>query len=360
MLKLSQEKIDEAKTHASLMVRNDAWILGRTWFPTPRLCLEYMFGANLSKVGMSLTAWQILEYWDKRYLSHLTDAELSDRAADCIGLASTLTDANKIGVVPVAGNGLADINPVWVKCGDVFEECRIRYGTHFVSEKKNFIKRCSMPSRISEQRMRLASRMIYILSSAGADAIIRFGKSRHIKPFFQNGDLRMSPASMYQKTFEDKARRDNEMAMKIHARHSAHGAPVARETIRCGNYWMWCATRLPKNVKVSQRLFGDFDADSCVVIRRGNDFLHDFASICNDMIPNAKTLCGDVRYIDPILEGVTSADLPLSKHFRFSYQNEVRMVRVPHLITDSDLDYVPIQIGTLLKYDAEYIGPDDE
>ena len=193
-----------------------------------------------------------------------------------------------------------DMNPLWVKVGDVFEECRIRYGTHLVEgAKDDFMSRCSFPSQISERQLTMAQRMIDILTHAGADAIVRFSDSQYMKPFCEHGNMRMSLSTSYNKALGDQARYDHETQMELILADDRKSAASVRKTVRCDDYWMWCATRRPENVNVARRLFGDFDADSCVVIRQGNKFLTDLARLWRLLLPRSKALFDEVRY-EPI------------------------------------------------------------
>ena len=72
------------------------------------------------------------------------------------------------------------------------------------------------------------------------------------------------------------------------------------------------------------------------------------------MIPNTKAMLGSVRYVDPVLDDVVPSDLPMTKHFRFMYQKEVRKVCVPVNVASGALKPIDLRIGPMWDY-AKYI-----
>jgi hypothetical protein len=55
---------------------------------------------------------------------------------------------------------------------------------------------------------------------------------------------------------------------------------------------------------------------------------------------------GKVTYIDPLLPSVTMPDVPMSKHFRYTYQHEYRFVWLP-TEAKGQLSYVDLELGPL-------------
>ncbi len=171
-------------------------------------------------------------------------------------------------------------------------------------------------------------------------------------PFYHNGEMRLSAASTMPKLADDLARKDDEMAIVLLD-------PKDRRTIQCSDYWMWCATEKPRDVTTAVRLFQDFKADSCIVIRKPVEFLRAMVRLCRMMVPNTDVNAELVRYVDPVIDTVSESELPLAKHFHFLYQNEVRLVCVPKAPGAKQLakGHIPLRInGGLARFDAEYIG----
>ena len=62
---------------------------------------------------------------------------------------------------------------------------------------------------------------------------------------------------------------------------------------------------------------------------------------------------GKAIYIDPIIPSTTNIDVPMSKHFRYEYQNEYRFVWKP-VKPMANLPYVDLELGSLESF-AELI-----
>lgn len=335
------------------IVKDHSWILHPMWYKTPRQCIEVAFGRELSDVSMSRTNWHIVAYWDTLYLQAMSDHDISVRFSDLVGLSLLLTTDNKLAPSTVSPNNSVDshisFSPVWAKLSDVFEECRRRYGDHYPKGHRHARSSMAMPLPLDSAGMVLARRMVDKLSQSD-DTIVKFGDSRYLRCFYAEGAMRLSAASTYKNMDGDLARRDNEMALELTETDGR------KRMVRCNDYWTWCATGRPQSTKVATRLIGDFRADCCVVIPQGRRFLNDLATSCRLVIPGAQVTVAPVRYIDPMFDEVVPEALPTTKHFRYMYQHEVRLVCVPGNSGISEHSkYVNVKMGPLKKYGADYI-----
>ena len=112
------------------------------------------------------------------------------------------------------------------------------------------------------------------------------------------------------------------------------------------DYWMFCMADI-----LDQRLFADFAADSCVIIRR-KPFVERLLSRTRLLLPNVNTFFGYVNYIDPL--GALPARVPLNrslpvhmtKVFRYAYQREIRFVCKPKRHREH-LEARPLVIGPI-------------
>lgn len=119
--------------------------------------------------------------------------------------------------------------------------------------------------------------------------------------------------------------------------------------IRFGtDYWVYCLSRT-----LEPRLFVDFEANSCVVLRDSNEFRRRLTLAMHKCLPDAVHSRDDANYIDPLLTSTLRVFVPLAKHFRYTYQNEYRFVWVPQLKTPR-VSPIDLTLGSL-KDIADFI-----
>ena len=89
------------------------------------------------------------------------------------------------------------------------------------------------------------------------------------------------------------------------------------------DFYIYCTA-----AKYDHRLFDDFNSDACLLVHEPNGFGMMIVEACkqgySDWLFAEKMVC----YYDPLrLDRID--DIPLSKHFRFWYQHEYRIVLKP-------------------------------
>ena len=231
-----------------------------------------------------------------------------------------------------------------------FEESRRRYGVPYPNGHEEVKDREAIVRPSDEKRWKLAEKLLTCLRNADSNRVaIKFGRAEYLRPFFSKGEMRISSASYYAQMQGDNARQDNERRLVL----SQHGS-CERKIIECGDYWMYCITQCPSNVELATRLLSDFRADSCVVIHDAKKFFEILGAHCQLRMPRTKTKYGPVRYVDPILDDPTPNTLPMTKHFRFLYQKELRMVWIPIKPKAEIPPHINLNMGSLAGY-AEYI-----
>ena len=225
-----------------------------------------------------------------------------------------------------------------------------------------------------------------IVSARGTqhDVIVKYGKRQHMEDLYRKGLVYMNVASEYDKSTHNQAVRDDERSIVVkggyfpkeraknfynkdnvpdNIQELVEKGEVGFSTIyECPglkrkqytddsinmltDYWMFCMADV-----LDQRLFADFAADSCVIIRR-EPFIERFLSKTRLILSNVNTFFGYVNYIDPL--GALSARMPLNrslpvhmtKMFRYAYQREVRFVCMPRRFQEH-LEARPLEIGPI-------------
>ncbi len=90
------------------------------------------------------------------------------------------------------------------------------------------------------------------------------------------------------------------------------------------NYYVYCLAE-----RLSTRLLYDFEADACLIIRDPAAFLARFQTAVDEQIPGWRYLAKEVEYFDPLQVQPNEVDVLTWKHFRYAYQQEMRLAWLP-------------------------------
>lgn len=257
----------------------------------------------------------------------------------------------KISLHPIETEGAYWLE-IWTHA---LEEMSIRHGPFPSGFTRDILHSESIPDLAGD----LAERAANVLTTYNnSNTLIKFGKPKYMEDLHNSGLLRVQSASYYSKPDHNGAVRDDELALEYSIRLTEdqirklvinpddvpRNAQPQRVDIRFENnsdYWLYCLTQTPQ-----ARLFVDFDATACVVI-------HDVAKFSQMIIgkfaaknPNTTARHGKVTYIDPLLPRSSSINVPISKHFRYSYQKEYRFIWYPEL-PSHNLSCVDLELGNL-------------
>ena len=201
---------------------------------------------------------------------------------------------------------------------------------------------------------------------AADDVLVKYGKREHMEALFRKGEVYLSSATSYNESAHNQAVRDDELAIELKGGHmrATHpmqfydkARPAPHTTLNEGDvfrlvfelpelatdqyatmtiqmatdYWMFCIADV-----LDQRLFADFQADCCLIIRR-KPFVERMLRAAAYQLPNANRHFGRVQYVDPLGAWPGGARLSLSspiymsKLFRYAYQREFRLAFLPKM-----------------------------
>ena len=174
--------------------------------------------------------------------------------------------------------------------------------------------------------------------------LVKYGKADHMRRLFEHGEVFAAPASAYCDPDHNQAIHDQELRLRqygvvahdkgflksvdVCANPNAlqgrdhrflplfHAPGAARDEVTCmesygTDAWLYCMSTV-----LAPRLFSDFNADACVLLRR-EEFE---ARMCDALRPNTgKTVFahGHVRYVDPF-GAYAERPRPPQAHFCFS------------------------------------------
>ena len=110
------------------------------------------------------------------------------------------------------------------------------------------------------------------------------------------------------------------------------------------DYWLYCVTN-----SVEPRLFIDFNADSCVIIRDRARFGQILCEASRQWLGGAAMNDGPMTYVDPLLPKTAEVFVPFVKHFRYTYQDEHRFCWLPPAPIQ-EVTHVDVEIGSLKEF----------
>jgi len=305
-------------------------------------------------------------YTERRYMRHLTQQELDRRFRDLLlNILRIMTKDGKIGVAPVTSDG-----PIWwEKFTHVLQEMQLRYGPYPNGFRREMHTSAQepFPDFASELSKKAAMRMASLNLRRG-DVFIKFGKRERMEALYEAGRLRIQPATAFLDSAHNLAVRDDELSIAISGVLSpaeikaivVNPQDVKPNTkdqcfeIRVSigtDYWIYCLTN-----SVEPRLFVDFCADTCVIIRDRAAFGRLLSAVDVPEIRQSHARQGNAIYVDPLLppKGIApNMFVPLMKHFAYTYQDEYRFCWVPHT-PSKELAPIDVELGSL-KNIAELI-----
>lgn len=186
------------------------------------------------------------------------------------------------------------------------------------------------------------------------DIILRYGDSRFMKLFVKSGEIRISPASVYNDGQVSDPRTDDEL--KIHRYFAGHHTRVTNkegkeipiigdlhETYSIPmNYYTLCMS-----TDFEPYIFKEFVYDSCVIIKDPDQFATRLEASTKIHLPNWYFHHNPVEYFDPYEPYRNQClDPVMCKDFRFAYQMEYRFIWHPQ-DQGSAKDYIVVCIGSL-------------
>ncbi len=244
----------------------------------------------------------------------------------------TLTPEAKIGLLPIGPEG-----EKWMALfTHMLEELGIRD-----PEKghERILRGMFTENPLPDFAGQLADKAAAIFEKRGITSnqvFIKFGKREHMSALYERGALRIHPAKYYFSKDHNGAVRDDERTIMLSLCVSPEEVkkivrnpeevplyiPYQRvdATVKSKNdFWLYCVTN-----SVSSRMFVDFNADACVIIRDRDKFRQRMKKI--SVSNSAGGRDGNCEYIDNLMPRTIHLDIPFAKSYSYTYQNEYRFV----------------------------------
>lgn len=182
-----------------------------------------------------------------------------------------------------------------------------------------------------------------LLWRAPGETLVKVGKREHMQALMEEGQVMISSATSYFDPSFNTAVRDDELelqqfvpGMQIYIA-VLDGKPVAKArpiTDMMATAWLQDDYYLYSMTHtMSDRLFDDFEKDSCVVINNPEVFLSRLRNAVSKTLPGSRWCMQSkqVRYIDPYVSSSLpkNYDVFFTKDFRYCYQQEHRFAWIP-------------------------------
>lgn len=239
----------------------------------------------------------------------------------------------------------------------VLEEMALRYGPYPSGFDHDILHSEPFPDFASELA-RQATEAMTRLSLKPGETFIRFGRPEFMRMLHADGQLRIQPASSFQAPKYNGAVRDDELTIGMSLNLDRDGivavvanpedvppdAPDQRVDValrHSTDFWLYCVT-----TSINPRLFVDFDATACVIIKDRGEFRRRIREAASAVILNSEFREGDAVYFDPLLPGKVLPFVPFTKPFGYMYQSEYRFCWLPRTVV-AQVVLIDIELGSL-------------
>jgi hypothetical protein len=285
-----------------------------------------------------------LQYRSDRYARHLSRPELTQRFHDLLLNLLTATP-DGIGFCPskISPDEISNESTIWMeKTTHVLGEFALRYGPYPAGLKvQGTAPPVSKIPEFASELARKAARQLEALGAAPNDVFIKFGKRKYMETLYSCGALRIQPATYFAATVHNEAVKDNELtieasldlsredliALVTNPQELPTDLPHQRVDVRLqleSDYWLYCLSS-----SLVPRLFIDYEADACVVIRDRARFTSMLQKASLQKLSGTTMSYSAVEYVDPLLPRSLTVPVAFSKHLRYAYQNEHRFCWFP-------------------------------
>lgn len=308
----------------------------------------------MNKVAMKRHELWRLQYRQKRYMEHISQDDLDKRIEDVFRNSLTLTEEGKIGLRQISSDG-----EYWmIMWTHLLEEMSLRGSgiPHANMFPPETFPKTTWPHAPS------AAKALKGREFEDGRYLFKYGKNEHLNQMVKNGVIKISPATFYNDASLNSAIKDDELILSVITHpdfiNMVHIDQVTKEetiikptgnvttTFELStNYYVFCMSHI-----CDFRLYDDFEADTCLIIKDVKGFLYRLNAAFMEQKGLWGYMADHVRYIDPLNPPKEKEiDLFFCKHFRYSYQKEIRAVWIPEKPL-KQLEPIYLEIGSMDSY----------
>ncbi len=283
------------------------------------------------------------QYREDRYLEHLSEKELYDRCSHTMSNLLTLESNGKIGML---SHKVPNAERFVIKFTQVLEELGLR-GKGLIPGLLD-----SVPT--PEPTIKFCEAFQKLKSKYGRDNgyLFKFGQSKFLSKY----SFKIALASSYEK-HTNLSIQDSELKAELtpppgeFTMHGPDGQEIKGiKNVRLNystnwDYYIFCTSH-----RLDFRLFNDFEADSCLIIKDRTAFSNELGKAVNKIVSLEQMEYGLVEYFDPVRHDRKGEPrIQFHKHFKYFYQNEHRHAFTPR--TQSSLkEELVFELPSVAKY----------
>lgn len=305
---------------------------------------------NCERVKWNLKWFQIVsqDYTRNRYLTLLSREQLGRRVEDILANIHVLDPSGLV--------SLDQTDPLlnywFARLTEVQTEMAMRNGPYPAGWQPGMIDFSNMPRSLARAGPEAAVRL-KPASGLPELYVVKYGRREFLESALHTGRIRLAPASLYKDASLNPSVRDDELTAEIWYDPTVPfnelppgtmilppgRVPYRRELHT--NYYVYCLAD-----HLSTRLLFDFEADCCMVIREPEAFVGRMEAAAKRALAHWSLRVGRVEYFDPLQVNPAEIDVLTWKHFRYAYQNEVRLIWLPPT-AHASLSPVFLELGKL-------------
>jgi len=176
-----------------------------------------------------------------------------------------------------------------------------------------------------------------------------------MKPFFEEGKIRISPASFYKDGVAKDPKTDDELNKRQWSvgdnasikTHSGIVFPIIGDIKKTfstfENYYTLCLS-----CDFEPTIFEEFGYNSCIIIKDPEQFAYRLEQHTKDLLPNWCFHHNPIEYFDPNRPlQYQRINATMYKDFSYAYQMEYRFIWDPLGNGGGTIDYIDLEIGSL-------------
>lgn len=297
-------------------------------------------------------------YFKHPYLARATDEDFFNRLCDVFHNQVELDDQGRISMRSVLEND------AWMfqRWSHLLDEHGMRGG--FTGEMIGAAK--APLAKYFENDEPHGVKLFKNLANNGRPGLVKFSQREFIESMHKHGRIRIAPASAYADGSLLHAQHDLEIQREFiiptaemilkgyqHANIEGHVYDISQGDVRIvdtvSNYYVYCMCR-----EIDRRLPTDFAADAALEIHDTKQFQRRFFDALRDKLKGWEFKSGKVVYYDPYTDYKRNRVLEMTKHFKFYYQKEFRLLARPKRVIAHDLEPFFIEIGSLEDISTPY------
>ncbi len=299
---------------------------------------------NQTKNNYDPEIWEF-QYEAYRYLKNVSDHELDERYRELHRNFCILVRPER-NIIPI----------------DSFLSSWYWYRKEHQTRYECFLRKHPLPLKIPVPRGNFPA-PIRPKGPNSCDILFRYGKLKFMKPFFEKGEVRISPASVYKDGPLSDPRTDDELNSYRHLPgqysqvttkkgkvipiigdiHETYSSPA--------DYYALCMS-----CDFDPNMFEKFQYDSCLIIKEPKQFAARLEAATKDILKGWYCYHNPIEYFDPYEPHNNQyLDPAMCKDFSFAYQMEYRIIWFNNNNQGTAEDHVFLSIGPLKDICSLYL-----